>query len=102
MIVCTNSRDRRRGTGRKRKGNIRRKGDSGELTREDKYIYQYAHIYSSSENSRTLNYRGMPCTSLVGHAVVMATQAVLSSRQVSGVTTATAQLTRMTLLHCLE
>lgn len=52
-------------------------GSGGKLIREDKMIYLYAHIL-------TWTHRRMPYTSLVGHTVVMATQAKLSSRQVSG------------------
>lgn len=52
-------------------------GSGGKQIREDKKIYPYAHIL-------TWTYRRMPYTSLVSHAVVMATQARLSSRQVLG------------------
>lgn len=90
MTVCTNSRDRRRGTGRKRKGEMRSEGekwlerDTDKGKQKNVSVQTHAHIYSSSENPRISNYRKMPCTSLVSHTVVMATQAGLRSRQVSG------------------
>lgn len=93
MTVCTDSRDRRRGTGRKRKGEMRSEGERWLARDTDKRkqnkkknasVQIYAHVYSSSENPPISDYRKMPHTSLVRHTVVMATQAGLASRRVSG------------------
>lgn len=50
MTAYTNSRDRERETGRKRKGKMRRKGErwlEGKLIREDKNIYPYRYTLVS-------------------------------------------------------
>lgn len=56
MTVCTNSRDRMRGTGRKRKGEVRSEGerwlkrDTDKRKQKKLSVQIHAHIYSSSEN----------------------------------------------------
>lgn len=90
MTVCTNSRDRMRGTGRKRKREMRSEGErwlKETLIRENQKNDQCRPTLIFTQAQKILEsqiYREMQCTSMGCNTVVMATQAGLRSRQVSG------------------